>query len=359
MSVYTIGDGVTAELREDINGVTLKAGTDYVVRYGENKAGRGTVAIICRGDYTGTLIRSFAIVDCAVKIVPGKTYQIVPKSNPDAAVCSRSGKMINNTKLQLSGRSGSEAMRFKAVKNADGTWKLINAKCELAFAVQQNSSVLGKGLVLYDQTTRKAQNWIIRRKWDNSFTITNSVSGYSAALSSSSAKAGTTLKTAETVTTSLQRFYFVEVDGVDSSYNGTCTIRASKNRNYAVDVIGCSKVAGADVKLYAYNGSPAQVFKVIYSGAGYYRIVNVNSGLVLTVKGNTKKNGADVVQDKWVALSGQRWKINKNGNGTVTLTNVLGTVLHLANNSIQNHSNIVARVPAETGAQKWDFENAA
>ena len=42
-----------------LNGEALKAGTDYVVRYGENKADRGTVTVKFRGNYTGTLIRNF------------------------------------------------------------------------------------------------------------------------------------------------------------------------------------------------------------------------------------------------------------------------------------------------------------
>ena len=107
------------------------------------------------------------------------------------------------------------------------------------------------------------------------------------------------------------------------------------------------------MQLYSYNGTNAQKFKAIYSGGGYYRFANVNSGLVLSVKGNTKADGTNVVQASWARQSGKRWKITKNSNGTVTLTNVLGTVLHLTSNATANGTNIVAKNASTTGAQKW------
>ena len=91
----------------------------------------------------------------------------------------------------------------------------------------------------------------------------------------------------------------------------------------------------------------------LYSAAGYYRLVNVNSGLVLTVQGNTKADGANVIQSKWAAQSGQRWMITKNTDGTVTLTNALGTVLHLTGNKTANWTNIVVKKASTTTAQKW------
>ena len=82
-------------------------------------------------------------------------------------------------------------------------------------------------------------------------------------------------------------------------------------------------------------------------------MVNVNSGLCLTVKGNSKADGANIIQSKWSAQSGQRWKIKKNSDGTVTITNMLGTVLHLLGNRTTNNTNVHARKAASTTAQQW------
>lgn len=348
------GKAYTPKMTVKVNGLVLTEDKDYTVRFSNNKnPGIATITLTGKGDYTGTRTKTFEIVDCVSSVVSGRTYQLIPKNNSATAVCSFSGKMVNNTKVYITDRSESEAMKFKAVKNSDGTWKFINAKCELALAVQQNSTEVGKGLVLYDQTTRTAQNWKLSKKSDNSFAIINAVTGYSIAMSDESAVKGTTLSMAETASIGLQRFYIAETSAVSAPFDGTKSVRASKDKNYALNIASSSKEDGANVNLYSYSNANEKKFRIMYSGGGYYRLVNVNSGLCLTVKGNTKTDGTNVIQSKWAAQSGQRWKITNNSDGTVTLTNALGTVLHLNGNKIANSTNVLAKKAATTTAQKW------
>ena len=348
------GKAYTPAFKVIVDGVTLTEGTDYTYKFTNNKnPGTAKLTVVGKGKYTGTKTRTFDIVDCVSSVVSGKTYLLIPKNNSKTAVCAVGGKMVNNTKVYITDRGNSESQKFKAVKNSDGTWKFINAKCELALAVQQNSSALGAGLVLYDQTTRPAQNWKLSKKADNSFAIINSVTGYSIAMSDKSAVKGTTLSMAETASVGLQRFYIVETSAVSAPFDGTKSIRAAKDKNFAVNIASASKEDGANVSLYTYTNSNARKFKIIYSGGGYYRLVNVNSGLCLTIKDNSNADGANIIQSKWKGYSSQRWKITKNSDGTVTITNMLGTVLHLLGNRTVNNTNIHARKAASTTAQKW------
>ena len=348
------GKAYTPTVTVKVDGVTLTKDTDYTVKY-ENNMNPGTakITVTGKGKYSGTKIKTFEIVDCVSSVVSGKTYLLIPKNNSKTAVCAYAGKMVNNTKIYITDRGNSESQKFKAVKNSDGTWKFINAKCELALAVQQNSSELGAGIVLYDQTTSPAQNWKLSKKSDNSFAIINSVTGYSIAMSDKSAVKGTTLSMAETASVGLQRFYIVETSAVSAPFDGTNSIRAAKDQSFAVNIASSSKEDGANVSLYTYTNSNARKFKIIYSGGGYYRMVNVNSGLCLTIKDNSDADGANVIQSKWKGYSSQRWKITNNSDGTVTITNMLGTVLHLLGNRTVNNTNIHARKAASTTAQKW------
>ena len=348
------GKAYTPAITVKVDGETLTKDKDYTVDYVNNKKpGTAFVVIVGMGRCTGVKIKTFEIVDCASSIVSGKTYQLVPKNNSDTAVCAIGGKMVNNTKVYITDRGNSESQKFKAVKNSDGTWKFINAKCELALAVQQNSSALGAGLVLYDQTTRPAQNWKLSKKADNSFAIINSVTDYSIAMSDKSAVKGTTLSMAETASVGQQRFYMVETSAVSAPFDGTKSIRAAKNKNFGLNIASSSKEDGANVNLYTYTNTNAKKFKIVYSGGGYYRLVNVNSGLCLTIKDNSKEDGANIIQSKWKGYSGQRWKIKKNSDGTVTFTSMLGTVLHLSGNITANNRNVQARKVWPTTAQKW------
>ena len=127
-------------------------------------------------------------------------------------MCPVLGKTEKNTKIYITNRSASKSLKFKALKNSDGTWKFVNVKSGRVLAVQQNSSAAGAGIVLYDSTTRKAQNWKLSKKADNSFAIVNSVTGYSISVSDQSVVRGTTLKMAEssTRTGTMQRHYQIK-----------------------------------------------------------------------------------------------------------------------------------------------------
>ena len=57
--------------------------------------------------------------------------------------------------------------------------------------------------------------------------------------------------------------------------------------------------------------------------------------------------------ERWAGESGQRWKFKKNSDGSVTLTNALGTALHLNGNKTANGTNVIAKTAAATTAQRW------
>ncbi len=337
-----------------IDDVTLKAGTDYTYKF-ENNVGPGTATITVtgKGNYTGTFIRTFEIVKCVSQIVSGKTYQLIPKNNPKTIVCPEKGGVIDNTRVYITNPSTSEAMRFVAVKQSDGTWKFINAKCELALAVQQNSKELNKELVLYKQTEKAAQNWNMVKKSDNSFAIINSVSGLSVEVANSTAKAGTRLKMAATKSSGLQRFYLVETAKVNAVFDAVGYVRASKDSSFVLNVSGASKSEGANINLNKFSASPSKLFKFTYSGSGYYRIENAYSGMVLTISGNTAKDGANVIQAPWKGLKGQLWKVEKNPKGSLTMTSGFGTVLHINGNKMASGTNVLVRNPSATTAQQW------
>ena len=355
---YT-GSTYTPNFKVVLNNKTLTANTDYTYTFEDNtNPGVAKLIINGKGTYHDTLIYEFVIVDCVVKPEVGKTYMLVPKNNPYGCLCTQGGKMVNNTKASITDQSSSESVKFVLKKSSDGNYKFMSAKSELVIAVQQNSTELGKGVVFYQNTAETEQNWKLYRKADNSWAIVNAVTGYSIATPTATADKGSAFIIAKTAASSLQRFYFVETTPVNASFDGTYSLGAARNKDYSVDIAAGSTEAGANVQLYKYNGTDAQKFTAMYSGSGYYRFVNKKSGMVLTVEGNSKTNGANIIQSTWTGQSGQRWKFTENSDGTVTLTSGLGTVLHLHTNTIKNGMNITSRLPADTTAQRWFLKKA-
>ena len=175
------------------------------------------------------------------------------------------------------------------------------------------------------------------------------MTGYSISSPDQDATIGSQLIVKKTAASSLQRFYFVEAEPVFDVYGGRYTIACRKDSNYVVDIAGGSTAAGANAQLYKSNGTDAQKFDIVYSGSGYYRLVNKKSGLVLTVKDDSAVS--------WQGLNGQRWLLKYNEeDGTVTMRNRLGTYLHLTSNKVQNGTNICAKTEAATTAQRWKLK---
>lgn len=354
---YT-GSPHTPNFYVGMNGKTLTAGTDYTYEFTKNiYPGVGKLTVTGKGNYFGTLTYNFTIVDCVDVPQDGHTYCLVPKNNPQAKITAAGGNMVNNTKVTITSPNTSEAQRFVVKKYPDGKYKIYNAKSITAVAVQQNSTIEGKGVVIYQDTTREAQKWKLERKADNSYAIVNAVTGYSISSPDQDATIGSQLIVKKTAASSLQRFYFVEAEPVLDEFGGRYTIACRKDSNYVVDIAGGSTAAGANAQLYKSNGTDAQKFDIVYSGSGYYRLVNKKSGLVLTVKDDSAVSGANVEQRAWQGLNGQRWWLKYNEeDGTVTMRNRLGTYLHLTSNKVQNGTNICAKTEAATTAQRWKLK---
>lgn len=385
---YT-GKAYTPAFTVTVNGVKLVNNRDYTYKFTNNtNPGIGKLTITGKGKYTGTCVRTFVIVKCATSLKPNKTYNLIPKNNVNTAVCAFSGRMVNNTKVYITNKSTSEAMKFRLSLNKNGTWKLINQKCDLVVAVQQNNTQVGKGIVLYKNTTKEKQNWRFVKKSDNSFAIINDVSNLSIAMSDPTAVKGTTLSLAKTASTGLQRFYFVETTGVQrpegTPYFNECFIVSSNYDPQAIYDslefdIGSStdhlmafikpqsesegaKLRVGGFKFYGAGINNMEFYDILYSGGGCYRFENRQTGMVITAT-DTEVPWTDtkeVVQKTWNASDGQRWKFVRadSGYNKFYLVNLMGTALQTTD-VVRDDSfrvGVVAAQPADVEAQAWLFK---
>ena len=112
-----------------------------------------------------------------------------------------------------------------------------------------------------------------------------------------------------------------ELVGSDSGINvkapieeGTYVIQTSLANGKVLDVAGGSKSSGANVQLYAYNGTNAQKWDISFDAEGYATIKNVGSGLALDVAGANKANSTNVRQYTPNGSRAQKWVISREGN---------------------------------------------
>jgi cell wall-associated NlpC family hydrolase len=144
---------------------------------------------------------------------------------------------------------------------------------------------------------------------------------------------------------------------------GRYVIRPAASDTRAVTVKGSSKKNGANI--YLYDGSMAtnQQFDVSYDSKGRALIKNVKSGKYVSVAGNKAKKGANVIQATKSASSGQRWVLEpagtNHGQPTFQVRSALSGsyYMQLAGGKNRNAANIRIWTKNKSRAEKFVFVN--
>ncbi len=88
-----------------------------------------------------------------------------------------------------------------------------------------------------------------------------------------------------------------------------------------VEAAAAGKTNGTNVDQYTCSGTRAQMFKVAKTGGGYYKVQNVNSGLVLDVTGSSTADGANIELWQGSGASNQRFAIGRLNGDLFTVVN--------------------------------------
>ena len=331
----------------DVAGGSNKAGTN-VQLYASNKSAAQTWYLDA-GEEDRIVTR---LSDRSSSIESGKTYVLVPKQNPLIAVDVYNGNMVDWTPLWLYRQNGTEAQKFTLTRNDDGSYTFVNQKCELSIDVYNNSTENGAQVQLYTWNGTTAQKWLFNENSDGTYTIVNKNSGKVITCPNVPAEPTNYIKMYAKSGSDTQKFYLVETTREERLYPGTYYLAASGDPGYCIDIYNAGKADGTNAWLYRGNQTAAQQFRFVYSGDGTYRIVNVNSGKVLTIAGNSSAVGRNVQVETWRGEFGQRWRIQQN-EGTITLVSAYGTVMDIYGGSVKNTTNIWTYHSNGTAAQQW------
>ncbi|MDO4803638.1 MAG: RICIN domain-containing protein [Lachnospiraceae bacterium] len=333
---------------------TLAEGTDYKLKFANNvKPGTATVTATGIGAMTGSRAGTFVLVNSAASVKSGKNYMIVPVKGPTKAVTVEKGSMLPKSRIYLSAQQDSEAQKFIFTKNSDGTYTLTDQKSDFVAGIRNNSTANASSLETQQDAGTSFQRWNLKKQSDGSYSILNAKTGKAVYLVGGKVAAGTYIAQYNYSGSINQRFYLVEATATAHTYSHTYTVRAAGKTSLALEISGASLQSGANARLYTYSGGASQKFRLMYSGGGYYRIVNVNSGKVLGIKDDSKENGANVRQATWNASSGQRWKVLKQSDGSLVLKSALGTALDIYAGSLKAATNVDSWAVNYSKAQRW------
>jgi hypothetical protein len=245
---------------------------------------------------------------------------------------------------------------FRFKKQGDGYYQILNTRSMLALEVKGGSTAEGAAIVLNTWNGTDRQKWKIVKNKNGSVTFVNKASGKAIQTKSGKVTAGTALVQNTKNGSSAQQFWMVrEPKQVKVNFVKTYYIGNRGASGFALKVANNSNAAMTNICLGKNQKDYNLKFQLIYSGDGYYRIMNTKTKKFLTVKGNSSANGANVIQDTWKNLSGQRWLPKKNNDGSYTLVSKLGPCLQIAADTKKPGSgtNVNVGKSSNTAAQRW------
>ena len=256
-------------------------------------------------------------------------------------------------------KSITEMNDFRFKKQAGGYYQILNTRCMLALEVKGGNTANGAAIVLNTWNGTDRQKWKIVKNKNGSVTLVNKATGKAIQTKNSKVTAGTALVQNTKNGSDAQQFWMVkEPKQVSVKYTKNYYLVSKAASGFAVKVQNNSTAASANICLGRNQKDYTLKYQLIYSGDGYYRIMNTMTKKFLTVKGNSSANGANVIQDTWKNSNGQRWLPKQNKDGSYTLVSKLGTCLQIAAGTTAPASgtNVNAGKNRNAASQHWTLK---
>ena len=259
--------------------------------------------------------------------------------------------------LQLYDGNSSEAQQFTLTRLSDGTYHISPVCSALALDVEGAKASSGTNVRQYTANGTRAQRWRLIPAENGTFGIEPVCApGFCLDIAGASIRNGTNARLYAGNGTPAQRFSFEKIDGQRVAPNGIFTFASAISASKVIDVYGGLTRNGANVQLYASNGTAAQQFTLAYLGDGWYTITNVKAKKVLDVAGGSRANCANIQLYTSNQTAAQKWRFEERENGTFSIVSALGKTLDVAGGSSRNGTNIRTYTDNGTAAQRFSFQ---
>ena len=250
--------------------------------------------------------------------------------------------------------SGTSAGKYVTIYSTAADKCMIRPTCSNFTLNVYSNMQNGSNVKQYKITNSVRQFWKFNDEGNGYYSI-RLASDTSMALdvAGGSAKEGANIQVYKFNGSDAQLFSLEKVDASRILPNGYYAMKSSANTKMAVEIANNSKSSGANVQLGTYNNRNKQKFYISYAGSGLYYIKNVRSLLNLDVAGASKANGTNVWQYTRNTTNAQKWK-PVGSLGVFYLKSALGDIAMDCNaGSTAPGTNIQVYAINNTNAQKF------
>ncbi|MGN1307848.1 MAG: RICIN domain-containing protein, partial [Faecousia sp.] len=262
----------------------------------------------------------------------------------------------NGTNVSQYAGNGTDAQKWSIEKNDDGTYSFYALASGKALDVNGANASNGANIQIYTGNGSAAQKWIaVAQK-----TVNDGV--YSIA---SATATGQTLHVHGAATTDAASLVMWEREdvmweklAVEYVGDGYYTLRMLSSNLY-MDVTGAQSSDGTDVEQYAYNGSDAQLWRIVPNNDGTsYNIVSKLKAMHLDRTDGNDANGTNVQICSPNRGGAQKWLLNPTTVGLDGIWNIAASddnsyVLDIAESTTEQGGNL--QLAAETGSDSQKF----
>ena len=275
-------------------------------------------------------------------------YSIHSAINNNLVLDVADGKTTNGTNIQTQNYHGGPAQRFNIVK--ENGYYLIRPQCSnLLLDTAGNSDQPGANVAQWESTGAHGQHWEFVDAGDGYYYIRNWRGTY-LDVSGGENSIQVNIQTWSYNGSNAQKWKLVhETRSVSEGYY---SIRSTKDNNLALDIANESQKEGANLRLYNYNGSRAQVFRVKKENNSY-TIHPICSGLMIDTAANSDVSGANLIQWSDTSAQGQRFKFVITGGGNYYIRSNLGRFIDITDGVFAQGTNIQSCKFFGGTAQKW------
>lgn len=296
------------------------------------------------------------------------TYRLSSSLKGSMVMDVSAGSSDNGANVQLYSWNGTWAQKWVVSHDAKGYVTLTNAGSGKVLDVADASSANGANVQQYASNGTWAQKWIAVRNSDGSFTFQSAVTGQRVIdIAGGDTANGTNVQVFASNGTKAQKWVLSKTkslrETLDASASahrkdladGTYVVASALGRSKVLDVADGSKNNGANVQIFASNGTKAQKWRISHDTKGYVILTNVGSGKVLDVYDGSSTNGANVQQYTSNGTWAQRWIAVRNRDGSYTFQSAVNgeRVIDIAGGSTLNGANVQIYASNGTNAQKW------
>ena len=291
-----------------------------------------------------------------VEAVPDGLYTVTSALDGNKAVDISGGShnAVNGTNIQIWGKNNTSAQRWYIQRGSDGYYTVRNLQSGKAIDVDAAKDTNWANIQAWGSNGTCAQKWRILKNGDN-YTFISACSGKVLDLAGADTRSGINVQQFEANNSGAQKWKLTPVEIVQS---GEYVIVSKLSNNKVVDIAGNDRSNGANIQIYDYNGTSAQLWKVTYDGkTDTYTIYNSGVNKMLDVAAAGRALMTNVQTWGGNGTCAQKWSIAKLGDAYEIFSTCSGMVLDVASARTNNGTNIQMYDANGTNAQKWLLKN--